>query len=490
MPTTRNLPSPPIDEQELERMFSALVDGMLSQEDRARLEEVLMADAAARRRYLEFMQVEFLLTSEVGFGEVTADADAIPEHCSLSDGGRRGGLRWPRFLGGAAAALLVALAAWAWRADGPRALFGERPAARITAVQDAEWEAAEPPVEGKPVAPGPVRLVRGSAQITFASGAVVAIHAPASVEVLGGNRMFLRSGRVTPYVPPSAKGFTVVSPSGEVVDFGTEFSIDVGDDGKTDVFVIDGEVAVAGGHGQPAKPMHLTQGFASQFASTERRPEVTLRPLVIDHFDGAHGPLLRRDFEASHPSFIRGGKLWLPIDGRPNRHMPTVHTVLDHDFSSMAGRRSVISFKATLPNVGTAHYGRWVALVIDDQDGDPPHAAESDANLGVMLSPFWKVGMRVGGNAVVGLPSSAFRRSEEAVGPFQVVMTIDDTPAAHAAHGTAVVTTMVNGLEFIRNYPFQLPAQPRLSLHTHVRPREGGSGFAVIDDFSVSVAAD
>jgi hypothetical protein len=490
MPSTEDLPPRPIDEQELDRMFSALVDGMLSHEDRARLEVLLMADAAARRRYLEFMQTEFLLASEIGFGEASADAAAIARHCPMSVGSRRGGAWWPRFFGGAAAALLVALAAWVWRADGPSRLSGARPSARITAVHDAEWDAAEPPVQDKPVAPGPVRLIRGSAQITFASGAVVAIHAPASVEVLGGNRMFLRSGRVTPYVPPSAKGFTVVSPSGEVVDFGTEFSIGVGDDGKTDVFVIDGEVAVAGGHGAAVKPMHLTQGFASQFATTERQPEVTLRPLVIDHFDGERGPLLRQDFEASHPSFVRDCKLWLPIDGRPNRQVSTVHTVLDHDFSSMSGRRSVISFKAMLPDIGTAHFGRWVALVIDDQDGDPPNAAESDANLGVMLSPFWKVGMRVGGKGVVGLPSSAFRRSEEAVGPFQVVMTIDDTPAAHVEHGTAVVTTMVNGLEFIRNYPFHLPEQPRLSLHTHVRAREGGSGFAIIDDFSVSVAAD
>lgn len=474
---------PPFDAEDLDKLLSALADGLLPADDRARLESLLLENASARRRYLEFMQTEFLLASEIGYGETTIDRGG-------ASGWRRSRFSSPTFLGGVAAALLVMLTACTAGAWWLASWRGGTGTAWISAVQDAVWSDGQPPVVGKPVPQGPCRLERGSIQITFPSGAVTAVQAPTALEILGANRMFLRSGRVTPFVPSSAQGFTVVSPGGEVVDFGTEFSIGVDRDGKTNVFVIDGEVAMAGGSDLEVSPMHLTQGFAGRFAVGEGQPAVTLRPLLIDHFDAVDGPLLRRDLEADQPSQVRDGKLRLPIDGRPHRRSSSVYTAIENEFSALAGRRSVISFKAALPNVGTAHFGRWVALVVDDGEGAPPHATDPDAQVAIMLSPYWKVGMKVAGETVRGLPSEAFRRSEDAVGPFQVVMVIDDSPAAHAEHGQAVVTAMVNGLEFIRDYPMRLPNRPRLSLHTHVRPNEGGVGYALIDDFSVSIDAE
>jgi hypothetical protein len=479
---------PPADE-DLDRMLSALVDGLLSAEDRIRLEQRLAADPAARSRYLEFMQIEFLLAAEIGFGVVAGDGPRS-EGANRGDDGRGSRRKRPGLRGGAAAALLIGAAAWAlagwWRAD--RAV--PPPMARITAVQAAVWGGPRQPGIGDPLA-GPLGLLEGTAQVTFASGAVVSIHAPARVEVLGANRLFLRSGRVTPYVPPAAKGFTVVSPSGEVVDFGTEFSIDVGVDGGTDVFVIDGEVAVAGGHGPAVTPLHMTQGFASRFAVGGPDPAVTLRPLVIDHFDSAAGPLVRQDCDTDRPSVVRDGRLLLPIDGRPGRESSMVHTVLGNDFSLLAGRSSVISYKATLPDTGAVHVGRWVALVIDDgAEPLPPAAPSPRARFGIMVSPLWQVGVRIAGQQPLRRASvKVFSRAKDRVGPYQVVVTIDDSPAARAAHGRAVVTAMVNGLEILRDEPFDLPPSPRLSLHTWVRPEEGGLGQALIDDFSVSIGA-
>jgi hypothetical protein len=482
MPASHDQPTLPIDEPELDRLLSALSDGILDAEDRGRLEDHLLSDAGARRRYLEHMQLEFLIAAEIGFDA----ADTRPEQP------RRGSGLPPAFRGGAAAAVLVgAMACAAWWGAGRWAAL---PTARVTAVQDAVWEGDRQPGVGSDLASGPVRLVRGSAQITLRSGAVVAVHAPAAVEVLGANRLFLRSGRITPYVPPAATGFTVVSPSGEVVDFGTEFSIGVGDDGKTDVFVIDGEVSVAGGHGTAAAPMHLTQGFATRFASVDSAPKVTLQPLVIDHFDSADGLLLRRDCDVENQSAVRDGRLCLPIDGRPHRDDPMVQMIIDNDLSLLAGRRSVISYKATLPDNGAVHKGRWVALVIDDGTKEtPPPAPSPSAQFGIMVSPLWQVGLRVGGQVPERRSrDKVFSRAEDRVGPYQVVLEIDDSPAARAAHGSAVVTAMVNGLEILRNQPLDLPARPRFSFQTWVRPHEGGVGQALIDDFSVSVdsAAD
>jgi len=49
------------------------------------------------------------------------------------------------------------------------------------------------------------------------------------------------------------------------------------------------------------------------------------------------------------------------------------------------------------------------------------------------------------------------------------------------------VDVFVNGLCVVSDHPFPLPARPRLSLQTHVI-NKGDRGFALVDDFSVSVA--
>ena len=58
----------------------------------------------------------------------------------------------------------------------------------------------------------------------------------------------LLQGRLTVKVPEEAIGFTVQTPSGDVVDLGTEFAVDVGKKGATELYVLDGTVE----HGQPS----------------------------------------------------------------------------------------------------------------------------------------------------------------------------------------------------------------------------------------------
>ena len=81
-------------------------------------------------------------------------------------------------------------------------------------------------------------------------------------------------------------------------------------------------------------------------------------------------------------------------------------------------------------------------------------------------------------------------RSTTAVGPFLVVVTIDDTPQGHALHGGTVCTVMVNGNEIATSQRFDLAPRPRLQLQTVGEPSMGRQAFAVVDDFSVSVSTD
>jgi hypothetical protein len=486
------------DRGEVLRLASALVDGVLSADGKADLERRLLADPAARDAFRGFMRAESILAWELAGGATSlVQSELEPVRANWFAMPMTVPMPMKLAAGLLAALMIVALPAWLLRQREParqviRVVMpaGEQ-VATLTDDDHARWEGEPFDGQGNHVASGPLRLAEGSAQVTFLSGAIVAIHAPAEIEILSADRVFLRSGRITPYVPPSAHGFTVVSPSGEIIDLGTEFTVGVDAAGRTDVFVIDGEVDVASGHTRAHHdaPLRMTQGFGSRLVAAEPEPVPTQEPIVIDHFSGGESkPLRWIDHDHGYASIVREGALWIPIAAPPGRKEPFVRSVLDHDWSRLAGRRSTISFKVTLPEEGTTESQRWLALVVDDGTGELPRAFDSSASSAVLISPDWQVGFRVDGE-----PASqgyVFARGEPAVGPFQVVVTIDDTPQGHALHGGTVCTVMVNGNEIATERRFDLAPRPRLQLQTFAEPREGTQAFAVVDDFSVSVSTD
>jgi len=73
----------------------------------------------------------------------------------------------------------------------------------------------------------------------------------------------VEEGKLTAFVPPSAKGFTVMTPVAEVVDYGTEFGVTVDKSGETETSVFKGEVdfrAVA--DEKTYKPKRITAGLS------------------------------------------------------------------------------------------------------------------------------------------------------------------------------------------------------------------------------------
>jgi len=481
------------DRTEVLRLASALVDGVLSAEGQADLERRLLADPAARDAFRGFMRAESILAWELAGGD-TSLVQSQPEPVRA----RRFALPMTMTMaaGLLAALVIVALPTWMLsRREPARQVIrvvmpaGEQ-VATLTDDDHARWDGEPFDGQGNHVASGPLRLAEGSAQITFLSGAIVAVHAPTDIEILSADRVFLRSGRITPYVPPSAHGFTVVSPSGEIIDLGTEFTVGVDAAGRTDVFVIDGEVDVASGHTANRDDMlRMTQGFGSRLVAAESTPVATQKPLVIDHFGGGESkPLRWIDHDKGYVSEVRDGGLWIPIAAPPGRKETFVRSVLDHDWSVLAGRRSTISFKVTLPEDGTNESQRWLALVVDNGTGGLPRAFEPGAACAVLISPDWQVGFRIDGEPAG--QGYVFARGEPAVGPFQVVVTIDDTPEGHALHGGTVCTVMVNGKEIATTRRFDLPRRARLQLQTFAEAYKGTQAFAVVDDFSVSVSTD
>lgn len=341
----------------------------------------------------------------------------------------------------------------------------------------------------QPLPTGVVELRAGAAQVTLPSGAILNMEAPTRFEIRGENRVFLHEGKLTPFVPATAKGFTVDSPTGRVVDIGTEFAVSVDPAGRTDVFVISGEVDVNGLEGKDDAPLRMTQGFASILESSRPAPRITTKPILMESFDAEASSCPRKDWDDGQRSRVQDGKLRIPIVGTPDRSNPLVRVEVIRDLSAICGQRATISYKASLPPVGDAHVGRWCALVLDNGSGAPPMATSPDTTVAVLTSAQWQAGVRFHGRSV-RLPH-IFPRQEAAVGPYQVVITIDDSghsatkDADHA--GSAMVSVTINGRRVISQEPITLGKHPRLSFQTWVRRNEGGRGFALIDDLSVSV---
>jgi hypothetical protein len=101
---------------------------------------------------------------------------------------------------------------------------------------DQQWDDAKLPM-------GDYELQKGLLHLQFGGGVMVYVEAPARFDAVSDKRVVLHSGRLSARVPPEGIGFTVETPAAEVVDFGTEFSVDV-EGGASEVHVFDGLVRV------------------------------------------------------------------------------------------------------------------------------------------------------------------------------------------------------------------------------------------------------
>ena len=287
----------------LEPLLSALMEGELTDADRAALDDILRAESEARQFYARYLFVHAALTwKQRGANALPADplpaadfaapqaAAAAPE--SIAEDPRRAttapsqplvtaGRSWKGLLRDfseqpLAAAILVltlvsgALLIWQLSTTRPQPVV-QRPTmpdamsevviARVTHSVDASWEMATPPVDGRGLLSGQkLALSSGLVEIAFESGASVILEGPAEL-ILGGekpqasdkpsqhhNACKLRQGKLVANVPPSAHGFTVITPSMKIVDLGTEFGAAVTRDklaiSRTEVQVFEGKVAI------------------------------------------------------------------------------------------------------------------------------------------------------------------------------------------------------------------------------------------------------
>ncbi|WP_439625987.1 LamG domain-containing protein [Gemmata sp.] len=236
----------------------------------------LGADAEFRRAFIEEVRLLGMigavqaaeprwlaLADELGWG-AAGPADPVPLEDRVLDRLRaepvprtRAAGRW-RWAALAAGVLAAAAPVWLFLRDGPRPAPAGRAApanvAVVVKVEGVELEAGAGPVpaEGRPLPAGPFRLRSGHVTMTLYSGVMLSVEGPASLDLSLSDGITCQRGRVRARVPAAAASFVVRTPCAMVSEAGTEYGVNVGADGRSEVMVFDGraEVSVLGADGR------------------------------------------------------------------------------------------------------------------------------------------------------------------------------------------------------------------------------------------------
>jgi hypothetical protein len=108
-----------------------------------------------------------------------------------------------------------------------------------------------------------LEVAEGVVEVTYDQGTVVSIKGPADFQLLSDMRATSLGGRITVDVGKHSSGFTVETPSANIVDWGTEFGVGVAGD-ETDIVVFDGTVDLhaRGSSGSLKDAKRMNQGDA------------------------------------------------------------------------------------------------------------------------------------------------------------------------------------------------------------------------------------
>ncbi len=285
----------PSSDNERHRLLSGWCDGALTDAEIERLDELVRTDPEFRDFYLEYVDQHAVLAASVlpiedvrlmvhcpgaACDEPSGRGDAVGARTESGFRNQRRAIptRVPRVgmvvrCGGGRRRgrhHRAAMANW-WTGTGGCHCSGDRrrPSeagarggfAVVVQLAAAEWGPGQRPAEGELLAAG--RLVLRSGRITLGllSGVTLTLEGPADLELMSIDRVHCRRGKLRTYVPRGAEGFVVTTPGSAVVDLGTEFGVNVADDGKTRVMVFKGEaeVAVINDAGAPVRSQQVKE---------------------------------------------------------------------------------------------------------------------------------------------------------------------------------------------------------------------------------------
>jgi hypothetical protein len=353
-----------------------VLEGTLSSAERQELESLLLENPDARRNYLEHVQesacLRWLCVEE--FGDVIERCESAQPARSWGGSGRR---ITTIVSGGILATALIAVAAMQFvGSDGAQTASDTTPSdiavapmpdsdqvaartspstvpqgdtdrnvvATITAINSVKWEfpTAGAHLLSRCEVGDRLRLLDGSAELTFDAGVQVKVFGPADFEITSATSIRCLKGRVTTLVDKRGRGFTIETPWAKVVDLGTQFGLSISDSGETEVVVFQGMVDLSyspSAAGDPAS-RRMRQGEAllvknsgefervmavqrnSFMDATERSGQRVAQPVIADVRDNIRGAESAKSYQIVHGgleddalAFVDRGHEWNGLEG-------------------------------------------------------------------------------------------------------------------------------------------------------------------------------
>jgi ferric-dicitrate binding protein FerR (iron transport regulator) len=318
-----------------QRLIAAYLTGERSARDQAQLERWLLEEPNRVSDFAQLLLLEEELRRDDLFGDIGSSQKRKPAasmHARNSASRRLS----PRKLAWAVAASLLACVTGyavfeAMRSEPPPVdadmvadaedglesgslELGRRVVAYLGRTSNCVWE-SEQFAEGTQLHVGSqLRLSAGMADVIFENGARVKVRGPCALFMDDAQACSLRYGSASVNVPDSAFGFKVVTPSGIIVDLGTEFGVDVDRQGDSEVHVFQGQVVFQplterGDHYKKSISLKADQACGYGVGGT------TLREFVANEakFAWRNRPPLRDD-EVPLLPVQDGVALWLAAD--------------------------------------------------------------------------------------------------------------------------------------------------------------------------------
>jgi hypothetical protein len=116
--------------------------------------------------------------------------------------------------------------------------------AQLTNATGSRWDAAHTQIDvGSLLKDGQeLKLLQGTALVTFSSGAQLLLEAPVSLRLDSAMAVHLHNGRIAAKVPTTARDFTVTSSLARFVDLGTTFTLHLAAEKSFELHVFEGLV--------------------------------------------------------------------------------------------------------------------------------------------------------------------------------------------------------------------------------------------------------
>lgn len=164
--------------------------------------------------------------------------------------------------------------------------------------------------EGSMVSAGRLRFRSGRLTLVFFTGVALTVEGPADLELRTPERVFCHWGKLRARIPRGAEGFTVLASGCEVMDLGTEFGLNLEPDGRANLMVFEGEVAlsIVDSAGRAVQSAVVEEPKAVQVHPGTARIQEVITP--ADHFVALPptitpllelAPAYRDEVLASHP---------------------------------------------------------------------------------------------------------------------------------------------------------------------------------------------